>query len=262
MFRLDFREHANCDSRDRIGRVQTNVELSRPVLSFLSASRTSNAKPCVYSGHPPAPKHVVLVLKSPIDLPTHPWTASMATPTWPSCCPSTCRAAGSRFCPRDPLRVVSGSHSLRGVCQPTALPPPEIAIANPPATTPALQTSERLQASAEPGRGGHELIDADPLARWTRGPIKKAQPIRLSNDADGASGLAAKRSCLRIHARLEPAASAKRDRCSSCSRMSDPMSRCIDRFQIPNVPDGHGPEDVSAPQLSGLGPLLLTSKAT
>src|SRR5262245_32585656 len=79
--------------------------------------------------------------------------------------------------------------------------------------TPAPRTCEPLPVAAEPGRGvaeGHELIDADPLALWTRDPIEKAHSIRLSNNAYRASGFAPTRPCQRIHARLEHAAPAKR----------------------------------------------------
>jgi hypothetical protein len=109
--------------------------------------------------------------------------------------------APTRICP---ARVA------RGVLQAMALPAPEIAATKyPPAATPAPQAGEPLPVAAEPGRGvaeGHELIDADPLALWTRDPIEKAHSIRLSNNADRSSGLAPTRPCQRIPARLEHAA--------------------------------------------------------
>src|SRR5215831_5959032 len=74
-FGLDFREHANPDSCDRMGCIPANSSLPRADLSLASRHRQhgpSNAKPSHHSRHPPAPKLIVLPPKPQIGFPAHP----------------------------------------------------------------------------------------------------------------------------------------------------------------------------------------------
>ena len=144
------------DSCGRMGCIPAHSSLPRADLSLSSRHRQhgpSIAKPSHHSRHPPAPKLIVLPPKPQIGIPAHSGWLGWELPL------TLGNALHHVVQPvRNPVgamhRALRRALISRGVCQPMALPPPEITTTKYPATTtPPLRTSEPLPAAAEPSRG-------------------------------------------------------------------------------------------------------------